>query len=240
MTSGQKTWESLKAEYLHQVEKALSSVRHPRKREVLEDVRSHLDRRFAELKPDEQTWENFQAIITGMGPASDYAELLDPEAVPVSRSVSRKYLWYVSLAAVVIISFVILLPIIKSNKVQIITSGQDRIEDKIDYPFVNDPQVIGTWKSVDFVETMEQFNPDRKHWRGGDLFLKELVFLPGGKTNYSQDTWTKGLWLDPGSKTASRYIIKEMDGSKYMFFEWKSGDYTIRGMKPKYYVLKKD
>jgi hypothetical protein len=25
-----------------------------------------------------------------------------------------------------------------------------------------------------------------------------------------------------------------------MFFEWKSGDYTIRGMKPKYYVLKKE
>ena len=36
------------------------------------------------------------------------------------------------------------------------------------------------------------------------------------------------------------YLIKEIAGSKYMFFEWKSGDYTIRHMKPKYYVLKKD
>ncbi len=45
--------------------------------------------------------------------------------------------------------------------------------------------------------------------------------------------------MHSGSKTASKYIIKEIDGGKYMFFEWKSGDYTIRGMKPYYYVLKK-
>jgi hypothetical protein len=30
-----------------------------------------------------------------------------------------------------------------------------------------------------------------------------------------------------------------MEGSTYMFFEWKSGDYTIRHRKPSYYVLKK-
>jgi len=238
MTSEAKAWESLKAEYLHQVEKALSSVRHPRKREVLEDVRSHLDRRFAELKPDEQTWENFQAIITGMGPASDYAELLEPEAVPVSRGVSRKYLWYVGLAAVVIISFVILLPMIKSNRVQIIASEQGRIEDKIDYPFVNDPEALGTWKSVDFVGDMEDFKPGSQEFKG-DLYLKELIILENGKTNWAF-TWTKGLIIYSDDKTAAKYLIKDIDDTKYMFFEWKSGDYTIRGMKPKYYVLKKD
>ena len=86
MTSENKTWDALKAKYLHQVERALSSVRHPRRKEVLEDVRCHLEQRFAELEPDRQTWENFQAIITEMGPASDYAELLDAGQTPAHRN----------------------------------------------------------------------------------------------------------------------------------------------------------
>jgi hypothetical protein len=87
-----KTWGSIKAEYLRKVEKALSSVKNPRKKDVLEDVRSHLDRRFAELGSEEQTWENFQAIITQMGPASDYAELLASEADLTKQSTSHKHL----------------------------------------------------------------------------------------------------------------------------------------------------
>ena len=67
MTSENQTWGSLKAEYLRTVEKALSSVKSPRSKEVLDDVRSHLDRRFAELEPNQHTWENFQTIITEMG-----------------------------------------------------------------------------------------------------------------------------------------------------------------------------
>ena len=112
------------------------------------------------------------------------------------------------------------------------------IVDKIDYPFVDDLEVIGGWKSVDFIEDIDQFNPDKKNWKG-DLFLKELFFMDGGKTNWAI-SWTKGLLLHSGDKTASQYTIKDIDGSKYMFMEWKSGDYKIRHAKPSYYVLKKD
>ena len=126
MTSESKTWENLKAEYLRQVEKALSSVKHPRRREVLEDVRSHLDRRFAELKPDEQTWENFQAIITEMGPASDYAELLEPGVAPVRRSARRKYALWLSLAAVVVAATAILLTTKIFSKAEPVTSEESR------------------------------------------------------------------------------------------------------------------
>jgi beta-lactamase regulating signal transducer with metallopeptidase domain len=113
-----------------------------------------------------------------------------------------------------------------------------RIVDKIDYPFVNDPQVIGTWKSVDFVGEMEDFKASEKKWKG-DLYLKELIFLPNGKTSRPWQTWTKGLVFHSGDKTASKYTIKNIEGSTYMFFEWKSGDYIIRYRKPSYYVLKK-
>jgi beta-lactamase regulating signal transducer with metallopeptidase domain len=117
-------------------------------------------------------------------------------------------------------------------------NDQGRIVDKIDWPFVNDSRLIGTWKSVDFVREMEQFRAGEKQWKG-DLYLKELIFLPNGETFKPWWTWTKGLVFHSGSKTASKYNIKDIEDATYMFFEWKSGDYTIRHMKPFYYVLKK-
>lgn len=96
MTLQSKPWKDIQAQYLNKVEKALSSVKHPHMAEVVEDVRSHLDQRFKALGPDEQTRENLQAIITQMGPASDYAELLSqgttsspPENAGQASSASR-------------------------------------------------------------------------------------------------------------------------------------------------------
>jgi hypothetical protein len=115
MTSENKMWDNLKAEYLRQVERALSSVKHPRGKEVLEDVRSHLDRRFAELKPGQQTWENFRAIITEMGPASDYAELLGQDVILAKRNVYTRYLLWVVLVLILLVT-AILLPMAASGK----------------------------------------------------------------------------------------------------------------------------
>ncbi len=114
-----------------------------------------------------------------------------------------------------------------------------RIVDKIDYPFVNDPEVIGKWESVDFVRTIEDFNPNKPQTPSGRLFLKGLVFYEGGRASFAWKGWTKGLLLHEGDKTASRYVIKTVDGTPHMFLEWKSGDYTIRHRKPMLYVLKR-
>lgn len=116
----------------------------------------------------------------------------------------------------------------------------DKVEtrvDKVDYPFINDTEVLGKWESVDFVENVDKFNPDKKAWNG-DLYLKNLIFDENGKIEDKTITWTKDLVLDVNNKTASKYIIKEINGSKYMFFEWKNGDYRERGATPWYYVLK--
>ncbi|MHB0945986.1 MAG: ankyrin repeat domain-containing protein [Sedimentisphaerales bacterium] len=115
-----------------------------------------------------------------------------------------------------------------------------RIVDKIDYPFDDDTQVVGRWVSVDFVRDINSFQAGSQQW-SGELHLKELEMLPGGKMGRVwAGVWTKGLIIDPESKTASKYIIKHIGDSDYMFFEWKSGDYFIRGRKPAYYVLQKD
>ena len=117
------------------------------------------------------------------------------------------------------------------------TDADGRWVDTIEYPFRDDPGVIGTWKSVDFVRNMAAFKPGQKKFKD-NLFLKEMTFLPHGAMVLPYANWTKGLVLHPGDRIASRYIIREMDGARYMFYEWKSGDYSIRHSKPAYYVLK--
>ena len=112
MTSEDKMWENLKAEYLRRVEKALSSVRHPHVEEVLGDVRSHLEQRFAGLKPDQQTRKDLEGIIAEMGPASEYAELLSSDTVPPPPKTWRKYLPHISIAGIVAIIAILLVMVI--------------------------------------------------------------------------------------------------------------------------------
>jgi hypothetical protein len=110
-------------------------------------------------------------------------------------------------------------------------------KDNINLPFANDPQVLGEWESVDFVQDIGQFDPLKRAWNG-KLFLKGLTFQENGKMPQPWWTWTKGFVLHHGDQTASRYEIRTLNGQPYLFFEWKSGDVTIAGMKPFYYVLK--
>ncbi|MBF0566935.1 MAG: hypothetical protein HQK89_17050 [Nitrospirae bacterium] len=107
--------------------------------------------------------------------------------------------------------------------------------DKIDLPFVDDPDVIGTWTSVDFVPDPGTFNPDNGSFNG-NLYLRGLTFQPGGSTS-GVWKWTRGVVIHEGDKTASKYEIRSIGGKKFLFLEWKSGDYVIRHMKPYYYVL---
>ncbi len=121
------------------------------------------------------------------------------------------------------------------------------VEDKVDYPFVADPAVMGQWKAVDFVEHMDDYKIGYKTWRD-DLFLTQMTFAENGQITmfssekgqiFKSNTWTKGLVLCPKEKTASKYLIKELEGNTYIFYEWKSGDYSVLGKKPWYYVLQK-
>ena len=120
--------------------------------------------------------------------------------------------------------------------------------DKIDYPFEDDQQVIGKWEAIDFVNTVNAFDTNKKTW-ASKLYLKQLVFIKEGKVLSSvyegneqlvpSDTWTKGMVIDSYQKTASKYEIKNINGSDYMFYEWKTGDYILNGVQPSLYVLKR-
>lgn len=120
-----------------------------------------------------------------------------------------------------------------------------RREDKVDFPFVDDAQMRGEWKSVDFVKEIGEFQPGRSNWQGG-LFLIGLRLDQNGKVTMTSTsgttvapylTWTKGLIIQKEDKTAAKCEVKAMNKTLYMFYEWKDGDYIFRGMKPRYYVL---
>lgn len=137
-----------------------------------------------------------------------------------------------------------------AEEIKINTTEVDgRLVDDIDLPFADDPAVLGEWVSVDFVRKPGDFKPGK---RGSqvDLYLKAMKFLPEGKMAWAIEggaakllpwmAWTRGVVMHRGGDhSASRYMIKEIGGAKYLFFEWKSGDYIIRHDKPQYYVLRK-
>lgn len=84
---------------------------------------------------------------------------------------------------------------------------------------------------------MDNFNFGVKLWQG-DLYLSDLVFDQNGKIEDKNIIWIKDLVINVNDKIVLKYIIKEINGLKYMFFEWKNGDYIERGENFWYYVLK--
>lgn len=112
--------------------------------------------------------------------------------------------------------------------------------DNIDLPFAGDERVIGKWKSIGFVDMVENFSPNDIC---DNLYLKAITFLPDGKCIQEymdeiwQDKWTRGFVLSQHRATAATYIIREINGLEYLFMEWKMGNYIYGGLKPDYYVF---
>lgn len=124
---------------------------------------------------------------------------------------------------------------------------EGRIIDDVTYSFVDDPQVLGQWQVVDFVDSKEVFNPNEKKWDGE--WLTGLTFYEQGGLEYiiknkrrpaNPDTWSRGYVVNRQSLTRSLYEVVEIEGKEYLFFEWKSGDY-VYGMIDyiPYYVLER-
>lgn len=127
------------------------------------------------------------------------------------------------------------------------TKDEISIKDNTNIPFIKDEEVVGFWEAVDYVRSFDQFKVGQRFW-GSEPFLKEYVFKPDGSliVSYTDKSlgvafinWSKGVVINKKVSTVSEYQIKNIDGDKYMFVEWKSGDYTFGGEVRGYYVFKK-
>jgi hypothetical protein len=226
-----KDWLRLREQYLKQIEDVLAESSQPNVERIIEDVRSHLDRRFTELAPQQRTWENYQAIITEMGPPSEYAELAGEKKDILPKKVSARFVVILAVVLSLLTGLLVLLPVLLPK------SPMPTWTDRMKSAFISEPELIGKWVSVDYVREVNEFNPDKKQWQG-DLFLKDIAFNPDGTTTLGC-TWTKGWITDVESDIKAQYEIRDIDGTAYLFLPWLSGDVIIRHQKPEYYVLKK-
>ena len=78
-------WAAKADEYLKRVEAAISHVDHPRKKQVLQDLRMHLDQMYADIEESQRTPEAFAEAIERTGPPEEYAELLFDDQLSRAR-----------------------------------------------------------------------------------------------------------------------------------------------------------
>lgn len=196
--------------HLDEVRKYLGKLPADERKEILQDIESHIYDAVESRGNGEPTFELVEAVIAEMDPPDSYGELPD-----TPKSTPRK--WWILASGLILILLTVAL--IKQHP-------------------ATPPNVIGQWETVDFVSDIQQFHPHKRSFPG-DLYLKELTFLPDGKTDRLYWTWKDGILHHSGDNTDARFVIKKISGETYLFLEWMSGDVTLREQSPKYYVLKK-
>jgi hypothetical protein len=234
MTDANRQWQDIKASYLKQIEKCLADVDHPQRTDILANVAEHLDTKYAELTAVQQNWDSFQQIITEMGPPREYADLLSETTLPAEKRILGINTLLAAVFVIVLISVGGYLIYTAKNAPP--PPSPTPVPNA--FEFESDERVLGKWVTVDFVRNIGNFKPKDTRW-SGDLYLKDLTFYEDGTTSGPWE-WTKGRLFHPGDHTGARYVINDMQGVPYLFIEWISGDVTIRGQEPWYYVLRKE
>jgi serine protease AprX len=253
MNGHDKTWASARDSYLRQVKEALAAAKYPGSKSILDEVRQHLEQRYAELSPERRSWESYQAIITEMGPSCDYVDLLG-----IGKLKRRIVTWRRIAVAVPVILIILvwawdrgLIPLgmYHGPRTYVIPEA---IGASWPQQFRPDERIIGKWEAVDFVGSPSQFVPgqirvgrqllERRGWLKTLEFHDDGSMLEahiGSSTWLSWCKWTKDWIIDADNKIQAQYEIKDIGGQTYLFYPWLSGDVSIRYMQPWYYVLKK-
>jgi len=101
------------------------------------------------------------------------------------------------------------------------------------------PKVLGTWTVIDQVETIDEFNPDKKMNPGRAPF-KEMTFKDKGRTDEALWIWSGNTLMDLDRYQALKMTVKTIDGSDCLFIE--AGGFSTRnpvGWQSPLYVMKR-
>lgn len=146
--------------------------------------------------------------------------------------------------------------VLKKENSKAYTKEEIMIKDKIPTAPSTDINVIGKWDVCDLVRSPTDFNPQNMYSfvPPTALFWRSAEFIKGGqmintfKTYEEKESHTDApnvwRWVNEYAicnprQTASKYIIKIIEHTKYLFVEWKSGDYSFGGETPFWYVFKR-
>jgi len=114
-------------------------------------------------------------------------------------------------------------------------------DDKFLYDgkFVANPRVLGSWRIIDQVKTVDEFNPEKK-MRSGRARITEITFKDKGKTGNMLWIWSGDTLMDLERNQALKMTVKTIGGSDHLFIE--AGGFSARhaaGWKPPLYVMKR-
>lgn len=126
-----------------------------------------------------------------------------------------------------------------------------RVRDILPEGFEEDLLVHGKWKVCDFVKQPANFRVGEYNagFPKDKLFFKHILFCAGGtcRVQYGEEwlsspdiDWTKGFLRDRKSKVLQRYERQVLEGTEYLFVEFKSGDYFYNHQQPWWYVFTRE
>ncbi|MCK4374282.1 MAG: hypothetical protein KAX19_03100 [Candidatus Brocadiae bacterium] len=105
--------------------------------------------------------------------------------------------------------------------------------------FVANPRVLGSWKVIDQVKTIDEFNLEKKMNPGRPPFTK-MTFKDKGMTDKTLWIWSGDTLMDLDRYQALKMTVKKIEGSDCLFIE--TGGFSTRnpaGWQPPLYVLKR-
>lgn len=113
-------------------------------------------------------------------------------------------------------------------------------DDKFRYDgiFVANPQVLGSWKTIDQVKAIDEFNLEKKLSARG-AGLTEVTFKKNGETDDMMRIWSGDTFMDLAANGALKMTVKQMNGTDYLFIEKGVFNSRRKGWKPTFYVLKR-
>lgn len=193
-----QTWTEVKTDYLKRVEQALSTARHPRSFEILADVSGHLDRRFVELGPQQSTWDNFQKIITEMGPPSDYAELVGTNNLAgKDASLGKQAVLLVMILTATTLCMIVLPGILRKTPMSV---KKQTISQEVDKQAIT----VAIEAAKSWLQLVDEGKYSESWSQAAEYFQK----------NVSEGQWEK--MVEPVRKPLGKAISREVMTSTYM------------------------
>ncbi len=115
----------------------------------------------------------------------------------------------------------------------------DDYKFRYDGKFVANPKVLGSWKTIDQVQKIDEFTLEKK-MKPGRAHIKEVTFKDKGLTTIGTWIWSGDTLMDLSRYQALKMKVKRIDGSDYLFIE--AGGFSTRnrpGWQSPWYVMKR-
>jgi hypothetical protein len=110
---------------------------------------------------------------------------------------------------------------------------------RYDGRFVPNPKTLGSWKIVDQVATIDEFNLERKMNPGRPAFT-QIAFKDKGMTSDALRIWSGDNLMDLDRYQALKMTVKKIGGDDYLFIE--VGGFSTRnpvGWQSPWYVMRR-